>query len=402
MKGLAAPAPRHSDRRLETAITANFVYDGDGNRVKSVINGVTIYYVGNYYEKTGSTITKYYYAGSQRIAMRTGSSLYYLLSDHLGSTSLTLDSSGNVLSELRYKAWGEVRYAAGTTPTKYTYTGQYSNVGDFGLMFYNARWYDPSLGRFAQADTLCPITDYIGNSAACTVSFTDNLTLLMSYNEMNHEQNGIARTIQVPSMPQNLDRYVYGLNNPIKYSDPSGHCVDGASTELCLALLPAGPIGWLAIGVLVIVDVVLINAVVTEINTSSETALEVRGGSGGAASAAKHLAMLLGVSNVAGYPPHPGRPDPYGRDKNTNAKGLKADLENLQRNVDRSGKNLVEYLSEDQGWSNSEINDFIERLNQYITERLPSEARRGLVDPNMEKALQDIFRELMRGMRGIR
>jgi hypothetical protein len=48
---------------------ATFVYDGDGKRVKSIFNGTTTtYFVGNHYEVTGSTITKYYYAGSQRIA----------------------------------------------------------------------------------------------------------------------------------------------------------------------------------------------------------------------------------------------------------------------------------------------------------------------------------------------
>jgi len=56
------------------------VYDGDSNRVKATA------YVGNYYEWTGSTTTakKYYYAGGQRIAMRTGSTtLNYLLGDHV-------------------------------------------------------------------------------------------------------------------------------------------------------------------------------------------------------------------------------------------------------------------------------------------------------------------------------
>jgi len=61
---------------------------------------------------------------------------------------------------------GEVRYSwtdqsLSTTPayelTKFTFTGQYSYMDDpsttsvtegFGLMFYNARWYDPALGRF--------------------------------------------------------------------------------------------------------------------------------------------------------------------------------------------------------------------------------------------------------------
>ena len=60
------------------SLAASFVYDGDGNRVKSTINNVTTYFVGNYYEVTGSTVTKYYYIGGQRVAMRTGSSTYDL------------------------------------------------------------------------------------------------------------------------------------------------------------------------------------------------------------------------------------------------------------------------------------------------------------------------------------
>jgi len=69
-------------------------------------------------------------------------------------------------------------------PTDYTYTGQYSNVPDFGLMFYNARWYDPALARFAQADTIVPL-----------------------------QTQGV----------QAWDRYAYVNNNPLKYTDPSGH-----------------------------------------------------------------------------------------------------------------------------------------------------------------------------------
>jgi hypothetical protein len=48
-------------------------------------------------------------------------------------------------------------------------------------MYYNARWYDPSLGRFAQADTI------------------------------------------VPDGVQGYDRYAYVGNNPVNYADPSGH-----------------------------------------------------------------------------------------------------------------------------------------------------------------------------------
>jgi hypothetical protein len=66
------------------------------------MNGVATYFVGAHYEVTGSTITKYYYAGAQRIAtpalapgasVRQGTTLSYLLSDHLDSTSLTVNAS---------------------------------------------------------------------------------------------------------------------------------------------------------------------------------------------------------------------------------------------------------------------------------------------------------------------
>jgi RHS repeat-associated protein len=116
---------------------------------------------------TQITSTKYYFAGAQRVAMRSGSMLRYLLADHLGSTSLVTDASGYTVSETRYKAWGEIRFASSLTPglpTKSTYTGQYSYQDDpttaasegFGLMYYGARWYDSQLGRFAQADTIVP------------------------------------------------------------------------------------------------------------------------------------------------------------------------------------------------------------------------------------------------------
>jgi RHS repeat-associated protein len=123
-----------------------------------------------------------------------------MLGDHLGSTNLTTDTNGAKVSEIRYKPWGEIRYAwtshPSTTPAytlpSYTFTGQYSYLDDpstsgvtegFGLMFYNARWYDPLLGRFAQADTLVPD----------------------------------------PANPQSLNRYAYTLNNPLRYTDPTGH-----------------------------------------------------------------------------------------------------------------------------------------------------------------------------------
>ncbi|MEA3439094.1 MAG: RHS repeat-associated core domain-containing protein, partial [Chloroflexota bacterium] len=84
-----------------------------------------------------------------------------------------------------YTAWGTVRYSSGETPTDYTYTGQRSEVDSFGLMYYNARWYDPYLNRWAQPDSIIPN----------------------------------------PANPIDWDRYVYVQNNPVRYIDPSGHMI---------------------------------------------------------------------------------------------------------------------------------------------------------------------------------
>ncbi|OGN96888.1 MAG: hypothetical protein A2Z71_01835 [Chloroflexi bacterium RBG_13_50_21] len=66
----------------------------------------------------------YYYEGNTRVAMRTGSTLSYLLGDHLGSTAITTDSNGVLGSELRYYPWGTSRYARGSTPTTFQFTSE--------------------------------------------------------------------------------------------------------------------------------------------------------------------------------------------------------------------------------------------------------------------------------------
>ena len=169
---------------MSGSVTASYVYDGDGNRVKETIAGVTRVFVGNHYEVDNGVVKKYYYAGATRVAENSGGTLTYLLGDHLGSQALTLDSSGNRLNtntEIRYYAYGAMRYTAGSTPTTFNFTGQRRDSGS-GLLFYNARWYDPAVGRFLQADTIVP----------------------------------------EPGNPQSLNRYAYVQNNPLRFSDPTG------------------------------------------------------------------------------------------------------------------------------------------------------------------------------------
>ncbi len=62
--------------------------------------------------------------------------LKWLLDDHLGSTAD--GATGSKLSELRYKPWGEIRYASQPTMTSLRYTGQ--RMEGIGLYDYWARW----------------------------------------------------------------------------------------------------------------------------------------------------------------------------------------------------------------------------------------------------------------------
>jgi hypothetical protein len=75
-------------------------------------------------------------------------------------------------------------------------------------MFYNARWYDPVSGRFSQADSIIP-----------------------------EQSQGT----------QAWDRFAYTNNNPVRYTDPTGHCITGGlDTLICMfvagALLLTGSV----------------------------------------------------------------------------------------------------------------------------------------------------------------
>ena len=94
--------------------------------------------------------------------------------------------------EQRYYPYGETRFTSGTIYTDKLFTGQREITG-LGIYHYNARFYSPKTGRFLSPDTIIPGA---GN-------------------------------------PQAWNRYSYVLNNPLKYTDPTGHkaCGDGEEYE---------------------------------------------------------------------------------------------------------------------------------------------------------------------------
>jgi hypothetical protein len=120
------------------AASASFAYNGDGQRVIATVGGDTTVFIGNYFEWHVSTdlSTKYYYADTTRIAMRTDASgLQFILGDHLGSSSLMADPSGSLVSSQGYMPWGETRF--GSAGTEYQYTGQYRQAGNWPASLRN-------------------------------------------------------------------------------------------------------------------------------------------------------------------------------------------------------------------------------------------------------------------------
>ncbi len=115
--------------------------------------------------------------------MRINSTLYFVLKDQLGSASVVTDSTGATVGEDRFYPFGETRFTTGNMQTDKLFTGQREITG-LGIYDYGARFYSPKLGRFLSADTIVPR----------------------------------------PFNPQDLNRYSYTENNPLKYTDPSGRC----------------------------------------------------------------------------------------------------------------------------------------------------------------------------------
>lgn len=135
----------------------------------------------------------YIYADGRIVAVNvrrsTTDSLYYVMTDHLGSWNKVMDENKNIVQETHFDPWGNRMtynvWNSKQTQTSFTFdrgfTG-HEHYDRFKIINTNARLYDPTVGRFFSPDPL----------------------------------------VQAPDFTQSFNRYSYCLNNPIMYSDPDG------------------------------------------------------------------------------------------------------------------------------------------------------------------------------------
>ena len=107
--------------------------------------------------------------------------IYQAVTDHLGSIIAVYDKSQRKVYEASYDAWGRQTVTLDEIELYRGYTG-HENIGRTELVHMDHRMYDSSTGRFLSPDNY----------------------------------------VQLPENSQSFNRYSYCINNPLKYTDPSG------------------------------------------------------------------------------------------------------------------------------------------------------------------------------------
>lgn len=184
------------DRLVQLSLTnasSAFAYDGLGNRLVRSVNGRACRFV---LDRTGaltqvlvetdtnnSPIAYYIYGLglAQRITADGTIATYHF--NIQGSTVALTDSGGNITDAYAYDSFGVLANYDGVSPQPFRYLGKYGILDDgTGLLYARARYWSPQLGRF----------------------FTKDIAA-------GKDDNG-----------QTLNRFVYVLNNPLRFRDATG------------------------------------------------------------------------------------------------------------------------------------------------------------------------------------
>lgn len=190
------------------ATTTVYAYDHAGKRVKETAGLNIVYTPTTSYTYDGSLITKYLAVNGlpvARVETKATTSIYYLVTDHLGSIDKVANQAGALVETTDYSAYGGERTRLGSQ-SKRKYIGEVYDSGT-GYNYLNARYYDSTRGQFISQDPM----------------FWDM-------------PKGFLLD------PQSQNSYSYARNNPVNLKDPSGK--DFGAGELILlsaVLVQFGP-----------------------------------------------------------------------------------------------------------------------------------------------------------------
>lgn len=170
-------------------VTAAYAYDPSGQRVKLISGSATVIYPTGYYNiDSAGKITKHFSAATVE-GIGAAAKIYYNHADHLSGQGVTTDGVGGAVEVVDYYPFGSVRLdnKSGAFVEQRKYTGHEYDQ-DTNLIYANARYYNPSVGRFISQDA---------------VFWT------------------LPQEIFVD--PQSLNSYAYARNNPLAFVDPDGN-----------------------------------------------------------------------------------------------------------------------------------------------------------------------------------
>jgi len=195
-------------RVVSGTMTADYVYRSDGLRLSKTVNGVRTTHIWDGAHMVAElnaarTVTNRFFRGLGMELVRSvnhGVYVYNARGDvvHLVSSG----NNGALLYSYRYSAFGVQLNPAGTDRNPWRFAGEYFDR-ETGRYYLRARFFDPRVGRFTQPD---PHWN------------TGNMIWGDDTFEMGH---GVMMPC-ILSIIQSGNLFVYCLNNPIMFVDPSG------------------------------------------------------------------------------------------------------------------------------------------------------------------------------------
>ena len=180
-------------KRLKSYKDIEYTYNSEGIRIEKQTNNKTFKYIvinGKVIKEIrtdGKEIIYHYDERGEVVGFNYNSNEYFYIRDITGQINKIINIDGAIEVEYEYNSYGKVLKEEGNSDlidiNSYLYKGYYYDK-ETSLYYCNSRYYDPEIQRFISIDD---------------ISYLDTETL------------------------SGINLYCYCFNNPISYSDPSGH-----------------------------------------------------------------------------------------------------------------------------------------------------------------------------------